>query len=359
MDQEELKREQERVKELIESRKKAKAIELEMETLDKEKQRRNDAKLMHETQLKHNDEAKKREIDVAKKAKAKDDEYSQQLKEQIRRDREERLNRSGPVPASGPAAPVVAAAPAPTTSSSTSQSANAATLKIRLADGLAVTEVFEASVTLAEVRAVLKEKHNLKGSLYLRQSFPARTFEDSDNNKTMKELGLVPNAALTVVSEESIGKPNATTASASSESWSGWSWNLMKSFFGYGAEPAQQSPSTFSSMPGKFKGGHVHHIHSAQEFNEAKTFKGLLAVDFSAVWCGPCKIIAPTFESLAKSNPSSLFIHVDIDELRGTHSDLEDVRSVPTFKFFKGGKLVHSFSGASTQQLESAVQRYR
>ena len=85
----------------------------------------------------------------------------------------------------------------------------------------------------------------------------------------------------------------------------------------------------------------------------------MVAVDFSAVWCGPCKMIAPTFESLAKSNTSVLFVHVDIDELRGSHSDLADVKSVPTFKFFKQGKLVHFFPGASTAQLEDSVRRYK
>jgi thioredoxin 1 len=38
-------------------------------------------------------------------------------------------------------------------------------------------------------------------------------------------------------------------------------------------------------------------------------------VDYTAVWCGPCKAIAPTFETLATENPDIDFLKVDVDEL--------------------------------------------
>lgn len=100
-------------------------------------------------------------------------------------------------------------------------------------------------------------------------------------------------------------------------------------------------------------------MHSAREYKELRGRPGLVVVDFSATWCGPCKAIAPVYESLASSNPTVAFLHVDIDEMRGQLDDLNDVRGVPTFKFFKGGRLVHSFSGASKANLEQAVQSYK
>jgi thioredoxin 1 len=61
-------------------------------------------------------------------------------------------------------------------------------------------------------------------------------------------------------------------------------------------------------------------------------------VDFSAVWCGPCKSLAPIVEELAKEYAGRVKVgKLDIDEDRETPTKF-DVMAVPTLIFFKGGR---------------------
>lgn len=41
-----------------------------------------------------------------------------------------------------------------------------------------------------------------------------------------------------------------------------------------------------------------------------------MIIDFTASWCGPCRIIAPFLSELAKKLPNVIFLKVDVDELK-------------------------------------------
>jgi thioredoxin 1 len=69
-------------------------------------------------------------------------------------------------------------------------------------------------------------------------------------------------------------------------------------------------------------------------------------LDFWAVWCGPCKHIAPVVEEIAKDYDGRLKVgKVDVD----TNPEISmkfGVRSIPTLMVFKGGKVVEQVIGA-------------
>uniref|UniRef100_A0A6B2LTR0 Thioredoxin domain-containing protein n=1 Tax=Arcella intermedia TaxID=1963864 RepID=A0A6B2LTR0_9EUKA len=85
----------------------------------------------------------------------------------------------------------------------------------------------------------------------------------------------------------------------------------------------------------------------------------MVVVDFSATWCGPCQMIAPIYEKLAKKYTSAIFLHVDADEMKGKIADLQDVTGLPTFKFFKNSSLLTQIVGADPNQLEATVNKYK
>jgi len=69
-------------------------------------------------------------------------------------------------------------------------------------------------------------------------------------------------------------------------------------------------------------------------------------VDFWAEWCGPCKMVGPTVEALAKEYEGKIKIaKMDVDENRETPAKF-GIRSIPTLILFKKGKVAHTIVGA-------------
>lgn len=69
-------------------------------------------------------------------------------------------------------------------------------------------------------------------------------------------------------------------------------------------------------------------------------------IDFWAVWCGPCKMIAPVVEELAKEYDGKLKVgKMDVDSNQDTPMRF-GIRSIPTLMIFSGGKVVEQIIGA-------------
>lgn len=83
-------------------------------------------------------------------------------------------------------------------------------------------------------------------------------------------------------------------------------------------------------------------------------------VDFSATWCGPCKILAPVVDEIAGDFEGRLkVVKVDIDGAQETASRF-GIMSVPTLMVFKGGQEIGRTVGAQpkaaiVKQLESVL----
>ena len=73
-------------------------------------------------------------------------------------------------------------------------------------------------------------------------------------------------------------------------------------------------------------------------------------VDFTATWCGPCRMIAPIIEEMATEYAGRAVIgKVDVDENPEISMNF-GIRSVPTLMIFKGGKMVDMIIGAVGKQ---------
>lgn len=72
-------------------------------------------------------------------------------------------------------------------------------------------------------------------------------------------------------------------------------------------------------------------------------------VDFWAEWCGPCKMLAPTLETVAKDFVGKIkFAKVNVDENSSIPTKY-DIRGIPTLILFKNGKIAATKVGAMTK----------
>ncbi|HEX8695977.1 MAG TPA: thioredoxin [Longimicrobium sp.] len=94
-------------------------------------------------------------------------------------------------------------------------------------------------------------------------------------------------------------------------------------------------------------------------FKEVTGGAGLSMIDFWAVWCGPCRMIAPIVEQLADEYAGKITVgKLDVDSNQRTASQY-GVRSIPTVLFFKDGQVVDQVIGAVPRPaLESKIKQH-
>ena len=98
----------------------------------------------------------------------------------------------------------------------------------------------------------------------------------------------------------------------------------------------------------------IKHVSDASSEADVLKASGPVLVDYWAEWCGPCKMIAPVLDDIARTYEGKLTIaKLNIDDNQETPAK-HGVRGIPTLMLFKDGEVAATKVGAlSKSQLQA------
>ncbi len=94
-----------------------------------------------------------------------------------------------------------------------------------------------------------------------------------------------------------------------------------------------------------------------EQFEKLINQEKLVVVDYTATWCGPCRLIAPIIDQLAEDYQGKAeVVKVDLDQNKGNAKQYK-IRSIPTVLIFKNGQEVERIVGRATyEQFSNALE---
>ncbi|XP_049626851.1 thioredoxin domain-containing protein 2 [Suncus etruscus] len=220
-----------------------------------------------------------------------------------------------------------------------------------------------------------------------KNSFPKQdsTFKSSEESTLLKQEGTpklseevsLPNEEDTSKSSEGSNLPNEEDTSKSSEESnlpnqedtlkSSKDSNLLKQedTLKLSKEIVQSTESNIFKKKDSdtfldSRQANVREILSKEDFQLALREAGekLVAVDFSAQWCGPCRLMKPLFHALSVKHDDVVFLEVDVDHCEELAQE-EAIFAIPAFRFYKNEQMVEEFGGAVKDKLESTIEKLK
>ncbi|KAG9455743.1 hypothetical protein H6P81_000251 [Aristolochia fimbriata] len=95
-----------------------------------------------------------------------------------------------------------------------------------------------------------------------------------------------------------------------------------------------------------------------EHFNAIKETDQLMVIDFSATWCGPCRMMEPLLQQWAAEHTEVVFVKLDVDELKDVACEWR-ADAMPTFVLVKKGKEIERIVGARKDELLYKIKKHK
>jgi thioredoxin 1 len=99
----------------------------------------------------------------------------------------------------------------------------------------------------------------------------------------------------------------------------------------------------------------VQKIKTLRDLNSYSSATNLVVIDAAALWCSPCRAIAPRIESLSEKYTTVTFLKFDVDESPDLAQEY-GITAMPTFIFIKNGKVVATVRGADYSKVVQTIE---
>ncbi|XP_057448343.1 thioredoxin H2-like [Lotus japonicus] len=93
-------------------------------------------------------------------------------------------------------------------------------------------------------------------------------------------------------------------------------------------------------------------------FDAFKQTDKLMVIDFTAKWCGPCKLMDPVIQDFAAKYTDVEFIKIDVEELFEVSQRFQ-VQALPAFILIKKGQVVDKVVGVRKEELKRMIENHR
>lgn len=92
----------------------------------------------------------------------------------------------------------------------------------------------------------------------------------------------------------------------------------------------------------------LRHVESEIDFQQIIEEEDTVLVDFHADWCGPCQMMAPMIDEIAKETDDTI-AKVDVDEIPGIATEY-GIRAIPSFLLFQDGTVEQTLTGVQQKE---------